>query len=278
VHHARVLMALRLFLLCQYVVQRARQQGVSPDRRLLIDIPTESDIDDDKKNATTLLIERVPLPSEYYDCSSEPMGLTLFKKGIQVFLASSALANTLLGRYKRLYKIFGPVFVVGAIPFYALRHQKAARISTRLLLDDPNVNVIRMAWDVWGESTLSKFVMKLQAPKIPVRKWIYLRLNSNGTEVITSSSRRQLKSDIGLQIFSARPLNSVLQGTWEEASVRLSAEMIAIGLPAKKHVLFYIHGGGFFGRFHSKDIFNLSQWATKLGVVIVYIGKSLYFL
>ena len=63
------------------VLQRARPMTNASDHRLLIDAPMESDIDDDLKNATSLLVERVPLPAEYYDRSSEPFGFTAFKIG-----------------------------------------------------------------------------------------------------------------------------------------------------------------------------------------------------
>jgi len=74
-------MTLRLFLLCQHVLDRTRMSR-SASRRLLIDSPVESDIDDNLKSASALLVERVPLPSEYYDQSHEPFGLTMFKANI----------------------------------------------------------------------------------------------------------------------------------------------------------------------------------------------------
>ncbi|CAI5722009.1 unnamed protein product [Hyaloperonospora brassicae] len=155
VHHARVLMALRLFLLCQHVLQRARPISNASDHRLLIDSPMEADIDDDLKNATTLLVERVPLPAEFYDRSSEPWGFTVFKIGTNVLTASSAFAHSVLGtQNKVLLKFLGLPLLVMAIPYYAIRSSKAARYTTRTLIDQPNVEVIRMGWQVFGESRL----------------------------------------------------------------------------------------------------------------------------
>lgn len=269
IHHARVLMALRLFMLCQHVLQRARPVGNGSDHRLLIDTPMESDIDDDLKNATTLLVERVPLPAEYYDRSTEPFGFTAFKIGTNVLTASSAFAHLVLGRKnKRLLRIFGPVLLLFAIPYYTIRNAKASRYTTRILIDQPDVDVIRMGWRVFGESRLVRFLTKLQTPKIPVLEEIFVK--ADGSE---STKSRQNESDIGVYLYSARPMSSAKSGTWTGAAVPLTTQMIACGLPSTRPVLLYIHGGGFFGRFIAKDFYNLSCWARVLGVVIVYVGK-----
>lgn len=274
IHHSRVLMALRLFLLCQHVLQRARPMTNASDHRLLIDSPMESDIDDDLKNATTLLVERVPLPSEYYDRSSEPPGFTAFKIGTNVLTASSAFAHSVLGqKNKTLLRIFGPVLLILAIPYYTIRNAKASRYTTRILIDHPNVDVIRLGWRLFGESRLVKLLTKLQVPKIPVTEELFVRADSSA-----SSKRRESGSDIGVYVFSARPMESVKAGNWHGASSPLTSEMIACGLPTTRPVLLYIHGGGFFGRFIAKDIYNLTHWAIKLGVVIVYVGALLVYL
>jgi hormone-sensitive lipase len=271
IHHARVLMALRLFLLCQHVLQRARPLTNGSDHRLLIDSPMESDIDDDLKNATSLLVERVPLPFEYHDRSSEPMGLTAFKAGTSVLIASSAFAHAVLGRKnKTLLKLFGPTLLMLAIPFYAVRSRHTMRFTTRILIDSPSVEVIRMGWRLFGESRLIKFVTKLQCPTIPVLEEHFVRLDGSG-----STRKRLHASDVGIILFSARPLASVRAGSWDGASAPLTAPMISCGLPTSKPVLFYVHGGGFFGRFIAKDYLNLTAWAQKLGAVIVYVGTSL---
>lgn len=271
IHHSRVLMALRLFLLCQHVLQRARPISNASDHRLLIDAPMESDIDDDLKNATTLLVERVPLPSEYYDRSSEPFGFTAFKMGTNVLTASSAFAHSVLGMHrKRLLKVFGPILLVLAIPYYAVRNAKAARYTSRILIDHPNVEVIRKGWRAYGESRLVKFLTRLQCPKVAV--WEELFLARDGSHV--SKTKRQM-DDIGLHVYSVRPLVSVKNGTWEGATCELSTDMLELGLPASRPVLFYIHGGGFFGRLIAKDYYNITSWATKLGAVIVYVDYGL---
>ncbi|DBA04870.1 TPA: hypothetical protein N0F65_006872 [Lagenidium giganteum] len=271
VHHSRVLMALRLFLLCQHVLQRTRPLSNGSDHRLLIDAPMESDIDDDLKNATTLLVERVPLPAEYYDRSSEPLGFTVFKIGTNVLLASSAFAHSVLGmKNKRLLRLFGPPLVVLAIPYYAIRHAKASRYTTRILIDHANVDVIRMGWRIFGESRLVKFITGLQCPKVAVLEERFVQTNS-----ASSSPKRRNPTDIGIRIFSARPLASVQAGTWDGATTPLTPEMVKCGLPTKRPVLFYIHGGGFFGRFIAKDYYNLTAWACKLGAVIVYVDYGL---
>lgn len=271
IHHSRVLMALRLFLLCQYVLQRTRPAiGNGSDRRLLIDAPMESDIDDDLKNATTLLVERVPLPSEYYDRSSEPPGFTVFKMGVNVLMASSAFAHSILGlKHKRLLRVLGPPLTVAAIPYYAIRNAKASRFTTRTLIDHPNVDVIRMGWRLFGESRLVVWLTQLQSPKLALMDQRFLSVD--GQRV---SSKRDKPSDIGVYLFSARPMTSVVNGTWEGATAPLTPEMKAYGLPSKRPVLFYIHGGGFFGRFIAKDYYNLTRWGQQLGAVIVYIGTT----
>ncbi|TMW65016.1 hypothetical protein Poli38472_009183 [Pythium oligandrum] len=271
IHHSRVLMALRLFLLCQHVLQRARPISNASDHRLLIDSPMESDIDDDLKNATTLLVERVPLPAEYYDRSSEPVGFTAFKIGTSVLTASSALTHAILGRRnKKLFEVFGPMFVLCMVPFYTIRNRQALRYTTRILIDSPSVDVIRMGWRLFGESRLVKFLTKLQCPSIPVFEEQFLRVDGS-----SCSKKRQNDSDIGIYLYSARPMASVRAGTWADASVPLTAQMISCGLPSSRPVLLYIHGGGFFGRFIAKDYYNLSVWARKLGAVIVYVDYGL---
>ncbi|POM78153.1 Hormone-sensitive Lipase [Phytophthora palmivora] len=237
VHHARVLMALRLFLLCQHVLQRARPISNASDHRLLIDNPMEADIDDDLKNATTLLVERVPLPAEYYDRSSEPWGFTAFKIGTNVLTASSAFAHSVLGlKNNLLLKIFGPPLLVMAIPYYAIRNSKAARYTTRTLIDHPNVDVIRMGWQVFGESRLVRLITSLQCPKIPVFEEQFLAADGS-----TLSKKRQAESDIGFYLYSARPMESVKAGTWTNACTPLTTRMIACGLPSTRPVLLYIH-------------------------------------
>uniref|UniRef100_K3X0C1 Alpha/beta hydrolase fold-3 domain-containing protein n=1 Tax=Globisporangium ultimum (strain ATCC 200006 / CBS 805.95 / DAOM BR144) TaxID=431595 RepID=K3X0C1_GLOUD len=271
IHHSRVLMALRLFLLCQHVLQRARPMTNGSDHRLLIDSPMESDIDDDLKNATTLLVERVPLPSEYYDRSSEPPGFTAFKIGTNVLTASSAFAHSVLGKNnKTLLRIFGPALLVMAIPYYAIRNVKAARYTARILIDHPDVDVIRLGWRLFGESRLVKFITKLQCPKLPVLKEQFVRSDGTG-----ASKTRENESDIGIYVFSARPMASAQAGTWTGACTPLTSRMIACGLPTARPVLLYIHGGGFFGRFIAKDMYNLTHWAIKLGAVIVYVDYGL---
>ncbi|KAF1772378.1 Alpha/Beta hydrolase fold [Phytophthora cactorum] len=251
VHHARVLMALRLFLLCQHVLQRARPISNASDHRLLIDNPMEADIDDDLKNATTLLVERVPLPAEYYDRSSEP-----------------AFAHSILGlQNKLLLKIFGPPLLLMAIPYYAIRNAKAARYTTRTLIDHPNVDVIRMGWQVFGESRLVRLITSLQCPKIPMFEEQFMAADGSSL-----NKKRKNESDIGIYLFSARPMESVKAGTWTNACTPLTTRMIACGLPSTRPVLLYIHGGGFFGRFIAKDFYNLTNWACVLGAVIVYVG------
>lgn len=268
IHHSRVLMALRLFLLCQHVLQRARPMTNASDHRLLIDAPMESDIDDDLKNATSLLVERVPLPAEYYDRSSEPFGFTAFKIGTNVLTASSAFAHSVLGqRNTTLLKVFGPVLLVLAIPYYTIRNATASRYTTRILIDHPNVDVIRLGWRLFGESRLVKLLTKLQIPKIPVTDELYVRADGS-----SASSTRSSDSDVGVFVFSARPLASVKAGTWSGACTPLTSKMIACGLPTARPVLLYVHGGGFFGRFIAKDVYNLTNWAIRLGAVIVYVG------
>ncbi|RQM11093.1 hypothetical protein DD237_008409 [Peronospora effusa] len=270
VHHARVLMALRLFLLCQHVLQRARPISNASDHRLLIDNPMEADIDDDLKNATTLLVERVPLPAEYYDWSSEPWGFTAFKIGTNVLTASSAFAHSILGHHKLLLKFLGPSLLVMAIPYYAIRNSKAARYTTRTLIDHPNVDVIRMGWQVFGESRLVRLITSFQCPKISVFENQFLA--GDGSAL---NKKRKDISDISVYIFSARPMDSVKAGTWTNACTALTTRMIACGLPSTRPVLLYIHGGGFFGRFIAKDFYNLTNWACVLGAVIVYVDYGL---
>ncbi|KAJ0410014.1 hypothetical protein ATCC90586_000873 [Pythium insidiosum] len=271
IHHSRVLMALRLFMLCQHVLQRARPMSNASDHRLLIDSPMESDIDDDLKNATTLLIERVPLPAEYYDRSSEPFGFTAFKIGTNVLTACSAFAHSVLGkRNKTLLQLVGPSLLILAIPWYTIRNREASRYTTRILIDSASVDVIRMGWRVFGESRLVRFLTKVQSPRLPVFEERFVSMDSK-----TCHSTRQHASDVGIYLFSARPLSSVHAGSWKDACVPLSAPMISCGLPSTRPVLLYIHGGGFFGRFIAKDYYNLTRWATKLGAVIVYVDYGL---
>ena len=272
VHHARVLMALRLFLLCQHVLQRARPISNASDHRLLIDSPMEADIDDDLTNATTLLVKRVPLPAEYYDRSSEPWGFTVFKIGTNVLTASSAFAHSVLGtQNKVLLRFLGLPLLVMAIPYYAIRSSKAARYTTRTLIDHPNVDVIRMGWQVFGESRLVRLIASLQCPKIPVLKEQFLTADGSALNM-----KRQDVCDIGIYLYSARPMDSVKAGTWTNACTPLTTQMVTCGLPSTRPVLLYIHGGGFFGRFIAKDLYNLTNWTRALGAVIVYVGK-LYF-
>ncbi|KAJ8554694.1 hypothetical protein ON010_g9787 [Phytophthora cinnamomi] len=231
----------------------------------------EADIDDDLKNATTLLVERVPLPAEYYDRSSEPWGFTAFKIGTNVLTASSAFAHSILGlQNKLLLKIFGPPLIVMAIPYYAIRNAKASRYTTRTLIDQPNVDVIRMGWQVFGESRLVRLITSLQCPKIPVFEEQFLAADGSGL-----SKKRKDASDIGIYLYSARPMESVKAGTWTNACTPLTTRMIACGLPSTRPVLLYIHGGGFFGRFIAKDFYNLTNWACVLGAVIVYVDYGL---
>nr|CCA17643.1 hormonesensitive lipase putative [Albugo laibachii Nc14] len=279
VHHGRVLMTLRLFLLCQYVLQRTRSKSGSSSRcRLLIDSPMESDIDDDLKNATTLLVERVPLPAEYYDRSCEPIGLTAFKIGINTLLASSAFAHYLLRRgskknSKRLLRAFGPMIVWCMIPYYAIRAKKAARYASRVVIDHADVDVIRLGWNVYGESRLVQFLTSIISKKLAVSMERFLPYND--TLHTTSTDRRENESDFRVMIFSVRPLNSVAMGTWDGATEVLTPEMKATGLPQKRLVLLYIHGGGFFGRFLQSDLYNTSMWAAQVGAVIVYVDYGL---
>ena len=274
VHHARVLMALRLFLLCQHVLQRARPISNASDHRLLIDSPMEADIDDDLKNATTLLVERVPLPAEFYDRSSEPWGFTVFKIGTNVLTASSAFAHSVLGtQNKGLLRFLGFPLLVMAIPYYAIRSSKAARYTTRTLIDHPNVEVIRMGWQVFGESRLVRLITSLQCPKLSVFQEQFL--SADGSAL---NEKRLNISDIGMYIYSARSMDSVKAGTWTNACTPLTSRMVGCGLPSTRPVLLYIHGGGFFGRFIAKDIYNLARWARVLGAVIVYVGTYYLFL
>lgn len=271
IHHSRVLMALELFLLCQYVLQRSRSTNAhAAHRRLLIDVPMESDIDDDLKNASNLLVERVPLPAEYYDRSSEPFGFRIFKIGTNVLCASSAFAHSVVGeKNKKVYHLLGPILALFAIPYYAIRHAKAGRYTTRILIDQPNVEVIRMGWRIFGESSLMQLIARLQSPRIPAFKQGFV--SADGSRF---SEVRTTPNDIKIHLYSVRPISSVISGSWEDASTPLNPQMIDCGLPSAKLVLFYLHGGGWFGRFIAKDFYNLSTWATKLGAVIVYVGKS----
>ncbi|RHY10254.1 hypothetical protein DYB38_002726 [Aphanomyces astaci] len=266
VHHARVSLTLRLFLLCEHVLDRTRLAR-SASRRLLIDSPVEADINDDLKSATSLLVERVPLPAEYYDASHEPVGMKMFKAGGHVMCASSATAQWLLGA--RWYPTVGPYLLAALLPYYAIRHRKAAALATRVCMDNPDIVVIRMAWNLFGESWLAVKVAELRSPSLPVRTEIFV--DEGGA---AAGSYRRQPTDIGVRIFSCRPVASVKQGSWEHASVPCSAKMDAIGLPTSAPVLFYIHGGGFFGRFWAKDIVNLSAWAVHLGAVIVYVDYT----
>lgn len=281
VHHGRVLMTLRLFLLCQYVLQRTRSKsGASSRCRLLIDSPMESDIDDDLKNATTLLVERVPLPAEYYDRSCEPIGLTAFKIGINTLLASSAFAHYLLRRgskknSEKLLRAFGPMIVWCTIPYYAIRAKKAARYASRVVIDHADVDVIRLGWNVYGESRLVQFLTSIRSEKLAVSLERFLPYHDASHSCSTDC--RQHESDFRVMVFSVRPLNSVALGTWDGATVALTPEMKATGLPHQRLVLLYIHGGGFFGRFLQSDLYNLSIWAAQLGVVIVYVGTILTY-
>lgn len=267
IHHARILLALRLFLLCQYVLDRSRMRH-SSSQRLLIGAPIEADIDDNLKSASALLIERVPLPFEYYDQSQEPFGLTLFKAGSNVLNASSAFAHYLVGQNRFLYKYFGPILLIMAIPYYAIRHQKAARYTTRMLIDHPNVDIIRRGWGVFGNSKLACTLALLRAPKLAIRQLIYV--NEQGTK---AGESKKEKTDIPVYLYSPRPISSIKLGTWDNATTNLTNSLRLVGLPHSKNVLFYVHGGGFFTSFLAKDLYNLSEWAMSLGVLIVYVGK-----
>ncbi|RLN63394.1 hypothetical protein BBJ29_001747 [Phytophthora kernoviae] len=231
----------------------------------------EADIDDDLKNATALLVERVPLPAEFYDRSSEPLGFTIFKIGTNVLTASSAFAHSILGMQNtRLLKYLGPPLLVMAIPYYAIRNAKAARYTARTLIDQPNVDVIRMGWQVFGESNLVRLITKFQRPSIPVFEEQFLAAAGSSL-----NKKRKDKTDIGVYLYSARPMASVKAGTWTGACTPLTSRMIACGLPSTRPVLLYIHGGGFFGRFIAKDFYNLTNWACVLGAVIVYVDYDL---
>ncbi|OQR86252.1 hormone-sensitive lipase [Achlya hypogyna] len=264
VHHSRVLMTLRLFLLCQHVLDRTRLNR-SKSQRLLIDAPIEADINDHLKSASVLLIERVPLPSEIYDRSHEHVGLTAFKAGTSVLLASAATARWLVG--DRLFPYLGPYLSAALVPYYGVRFKKACRYATRLLMDNPDVDTIRMGWSLFGESYVARKLALLQAPKIAVRHQIFV--NAHG---VAAGRDRRDPSDIGVRVFSARSMEHVKQGTWPG---ECPATLQQIGLPHARPVLIYIHGGGFFGRFIAKDLFNLSEWAVALGAVIVYIDYGL---
>ncbi|KAF0685706.1 Aste57867_22453 [Aphanomyces stellatus] len=266
VHHSRVSLTLRLFLLCEHVLDRTRLSR-SASTRLLIDAPVEADINDNLKSATSLLVERVPLPGEYYDRSHEPLGMKLFKTGSYVMCASSYTTKWFLGSW---YPAIGPYLVNFLLPYYAIRHRKAAALATRVCMDSPEIEVIRMAWNIFGESWLAVRVAELQSPTLAVRTEIFVKEDGQA-----AGPYRRKDSDIGVRIFSCRPIASVKQGSWEQATVRCSAKMQTLGLPTSTPVLFYIHGGGFFGRFWAKDIVNLSAWAVELGAVIVYVDYSL---
>ncbi|KAG9410586.1 hypothetical protein AC1031_018615 [Aphanomyces cochlioides] len=265
IHHARVSLTLRLFLLCEHVLDRTRLAR-STSQRLLIDSPVEADINENMKSATSLLVERVPLPSEYYDRSQEPFGMKVFKAGGHALCASSSTAHWFLGSW---FPTFGPYLLQLILPYYAIRHRKAAALATRVYMDKPDLEVIRMAWNVFGESWLAVKVAEMQSPSLAVRTSIFV--NEEGQ---AAGPYRRKNTDIEVKIFSCRPISSVKQGSWENASVTFTYAMEGIGLPTSTPVLFYIHGGGFFGRFWAKDIINLSGWAVKLGAVIVYVDYS----
>ncbi|ETW05028.1 hypothetical protein H310_04077 [Aphanomyces invadans] len=266
VHHARVSLTLRLFLLCEHVLDRTRLAR-SASRRLLIDSPVEADINENLKSATSLLVERVPLPAEYYDTSHEPVGMKLFKAGGHAMCASSATAHWLLG--PSWFPTLGPYLLGLLLPYYIVRHHKASALATRVCMDKPDISVIRMAWNFFGESWLAIRVAELQSPSLPVRTEIFV--DESGR---SAGSYRRQPTDIGVRIFSCRPIASVKQGSWAHASVRCSDKMKGIGMPTATPVLIYIHGGGFFGRFWAKDIVNLSAWAVELGAVIVYVDYT----
>jgi len=156
------------------------------------------------------------------------------------------------------------------IPYYAFRPSKAARFTTRLLMDEPDLDIVRMGWNYFGESWLACQLSLFRAPKIAVRREIFVEINGSA-----AGRYRRNPTDICVRIFSPRPMTSVKNGTWENSTVKLSSTMSDIGLPSKRHVLLYVHGGGFFGRFIAKDLYNLSDWAATLGIVIVYIGNIL---
>nr|CCA26635.1 hormonesensitive lipase putative [Albugo laibachii Nc14] len=88
--------------------------------RLLLDSPMESDIDDDLKTATTSLVERETLPTEYLDRLLKPIGLTAFDFGSNTLLASSAFAHYLLHRrsknsFERLLRAIGLMIVASRV-------------------------------------------------------------------------------------------------------------------------------------------------------------------
>ncbi|OQR82080.1 hormone-sensitive lipase [Thraustotheca clavata] len=266
VHHSRVLMTLRLFLLCQHVLDRTRLNR-SKSHRLLIDAPIEADINDNLKSASVLLIERVPLPSEIYDRSHEHFGLTAFKAGSAVMLASSATARWLLG--DSLFPHLGSYLAAILVPYYGIRFKKASRYVTRHLMDNPDVTTIRTGWQLFGESFLACKMALLQAPKIAVRHQIYVNVNG-----VAAGRYQRDPTDIGVRIFSSRSMDHVKQGSWPE-NEKCPDKLKQIGLPYARPVLIYVHGGGFFGRFLAKDLLTLSNWAVALGAVIVYIDYGL---
>ena len=264
--HCRILLTLRLFLLCQHLASRSRMQRTT-SQRLLIDLPCVADYDDYKKNATVLLVEKVPVPADYYNRSSRDIGLRAFKLATNVFCASSGVAYSILGSNKTLWNVFKEPLMMLFVPYFLVRHNQAARYATRLLIDEPNFEIIRNAWSTLGERTPALFIHKLIAPKLPLRKKIYVDIS--GKE---AGNYERNSTDIGVYLFSTRSVTAIKEGTWDGASVHLSEHLKACGLPQSRPVIFYAHGGGWFTRFLAQDMLNLSRWAEETGALIVYVG------
>ena len=151
--HCQVLLTLRLFLLCQHIVERGRIRK-SSSMRLLIDDPCTADYDDNEKNATNLLVERVPVPADYYNRStSADFGLSIYKNICTVCCAAAAAAYQLVG--ERAYSTLAVPATLCFVPYFALFPTQASRFSTRILIDAPNIEIMRTAWGLLGESKLS---------------------------------------------------------------------------------------------------------------------------
>lgn len=267
--HCRISLTLRLFLLCQKIIQRSRASRTN-SQRLLIDAPSAEDYDDNMKNATFLLVERVPVPADYYLRSSNTIGLRIFNFLCNVSCASTGTAYSLLGHNEVLWTRFGKALTIILFPYFGVLNNKAARYATRLLIDQPNIEVIRNAWGLAGDSKLSIMYHTLMAPKLPLRQKVFV--DARGKR---GGSYRRCKDDLEMHLFSVRPLQSIIDGTWDNASIPLKSDQQALGLPNTRPVLFYIHGGGWFARFFAQDILNLSRWAEKIGALIVYPGIAI---
>lgn len=273
--HTRISLTFRLLILCLHIVQRSRIHRTS-SKRLLIDSPCQADIDDNMKNAFVLLIQRVPLPAEYYRLASNDANLSFFKNFLSVAFASSGTAHALIGRYPALWNRFAYVVMLALFPFYISRLNQAARYATRLHMDKPNIEILRKAWGLVGDSCLSVFVHEhFLAPKIPLRQEMFVEdARGDMTKSPQSSFVRRKPTDIPVRVFSMRPIASIVRESWEGASQPLSEKLAHAGLPRAKPILFYIHGGGFMASFIAMDILNLSKWAEELGATIVYPGRS----